>query len=246
MKKVLIIEDELLSAKRLKKMILDIDDTLEVDGPLQSVKDVVEYMQAHDDYDLVFSDIRLLDGDVFMAFQKVLPSSLVIFTTAYDEYAMQAIKSNGIDYLLKPIDEDELREAMKKVGNLTSSNGKLKSVIDKLVRYKERLLVYKGGDMVSLPVSDILYFYKDGRNMLVTTSSGEAYCLSVTIQELESQLDPDKFFRLNRQYLVNIAALKKISPFFNSKLIVQLFHCSDRNIIVSKERAVLFKEWLNR
>lgn len=246
MKKVLIIEDELLSAKRLKKMILDIDDTLEVDGPQQSVKDVVEYMQAHDDYDLVFSDIRLLDGDVFMAFQKVLPSSLVIFTTAYDEYAMQAIKSNGIDYLLKPIDEDELREAMKKVGNLTSSNGKLKSVIDKLVRYKERLLVYKGGDMVSLPVNDILYFYKDGRNMLVTTSSGEAYCLSVTIQELESQLDPDKFFRLNRQYLVNIAALKKISPFFNSKLIVQLFHCSDRNIIVSKERAVLFKEWLNR
>ena len=246
MKKVLIIEDELLSAKRLKKMILDIDDTLEVDGPLQSVKDVVEYMQAHDDYDLVFSDIRLLDGDVFMAFQKVLPSSLVIFTTAYDEYAMQAIKSNGIDYLLKPIDEDELHEAMKKVGNLTSSNGKLKSVIDKLVRYKERLLVYKGGDMVSLPVNDILYFYKDGRNMLVTTSSGEAYCLSVTIQELESQLDPDKFFRLNRQYLVNIAALKKISPFFNSKLIVQLFHCSDRNIIVSKERAVLFKEWLNR
>lgn len=246
MKKVLIIEDELLSAKRLKKMILDIDDTLEVDGPLQSVKDVVEYMQAHDDYDLVFSDIRLLDGDVFMAFQKVLPSSLVIFTTAYDEYAMQAIKSNGIDYLLKPIDEDELREAMKKVGNLTSSNGKLKSVIDKLVRYKERLLVYKGGDMVSLPVNDILYFYKDGRNMLVTTSSGEAYCLSVTIQELESQLDPDKFFRLNRQYLVNIAALKKISPFFNSKLILQLFHCSDHNIIVSKERAVLFKEWLNR
>ena len=246
MKKVLIIEDELFSAKRLKKMILDIDDTLEVDGPLQSVKDVVEYMQAHDDYDLVFSDIRLLDGDVFMAFQKVLPSSLVIFTTAYDEYAMQAIKSNGIDYLLKPIDEDELREAMKKVGNLTSSNGKLKSVIDKLVRYKERLLVYKGGDMVSLPVNDILYFYKDGRNMLVTTSSGEAYCLSVTIQDLESQLDPDKFFRLNRQYLVNIAALKKISPFFNSKLIVQLFHCSDRNIIVSKERAVLFKEWLNR
>ena len=142
--------------------------------------------------------------------------------------------------------EPRLREAMKKVGNLTSSNGKLKSVIDKLVRYKERLLVYKGGDMVSLPVNDILYFYKDGRNMLVTTSSGESYCLSVTIQELESQLDPDKFFRLNRQYLVNIAALKKISPFFNSKLIVQLFHCSDRNIIVSKERAVLFKEWLNR
>lgn len=246
MKKVLIIEDEMLSAKRLKKKILDIDDTLEVDGPLQSVKDVVEYLQSHDDYDLVFSDIRLLDGDVFMAFQKVLPSSLVIFTTAYDEYAMQAIKSNGIDYLLKPIDEDELREAMKKVSSLTSNAGKLKAVIDKLVRYKERLLVYKGGDMVSLSVNDVLYFYKDGRNMVVTTSGGETYCLSVTIQELESQLDPDKFFRLNRQYLVNIAALKKISPFFNSKLIVQLEHCSDRNIIVSKERAVLFKEWLNR
>ena len=133
MKKVLIIEDELLSAKRLKKKILDIDDTLEVDGPLQSVKDVVEYLESHDDYDLIFSDIRLLDGDVFMAFQKVLPSSFVIFTTAYDEYAMQAIKSNGIDYLLKPIDEDELRDAMKKVSSLTANSSKLKAVVDKLV-----------------------------------------------------------------------------------------------------------------
>lgn len=246
MKKVLIIEDELLSAKRLKKKILDIDDTLEVDGPLQSVKDVVEYLESHDDYDLIFSDIRLLDGDVFMAFQKVLPSSFVIFTTAYDEYAMQAIKSNGIDYLLKPIDEDELRDAMKKVNSLTANSGKLKAVVDKLVRYKERLLVYKGGDMVSLQVSDILYFYKEGRNMVVITVSGDAYGLSATIQDLEPQLNPDKFFRLNRQYLVNIKALKKISPFFNSKLIVQLFHCKDNNIIVSKERAVLFKEWLNR
>ncbi len=246
MKKVLIIEDELLSAKRLKKKILDIDDTLEVDGPLQSVKDVVEYLESHDDYDLIFSDIRLLDGDVFMAFLKVLPSSFVIFTTAYDEYAMQAIKSNGIDYLLKPIDEDELRDAMKKVSSLTANSSKLKAVVDKLVRYKERLLVYKGGDMVSLQVSDILYFYKEGRNMVVTTVSGDAYGLSATIQDLEPQLNPDKFFRLNRQYLVNIKALKKISPFFNSKLIVQLFHCNDNNIIVSKERAVLFKEWLNR
>ena len=115
MKKVLIIEDELPSAKRLEKLLLEMDDTLEIDGPLQSIREVVGYLQSHDDYDLIFSDIRLLDGDVFAAFQEVLPSSFVIFTTAYDEYAMSAIKNHGIDCLLKPIDEDELRKAINKV-----------------------------------------------------------------------------------------------------------------------------------
>ena len=245
MKKVVIIEDELLSATRLRNKILDIDDILQVDGPLRSVKEVVDYLQSHDDYDLVFSDIRLLDGNVFMAFSYVMPSSFVIFTTAYDEYAMQAIKNNGIDYLLKPIDEDELRKAINKV-KLRQSPQNLSSIVaDVGNRYKERLLVYKGDDMVSLAVCDIFYFCKNEGNTTVMDSTGNTYKLSSTIQEMEDMLNPTTFFRLNRIYLINIKALKKVSTFFNSKLIVKLYHCQDEHIIVSKEKSSRLKEWLN-
>lgn len=245
MKKVVIIEDELLSATRLKKKILDIDDTLQVDGPLRSVKEVVDYFQSHDDYNLVFSDIRLLDGTVFMAFSKVMPSSFVIFTTAYDEYAMQAIKSNGIDYLLKPIDEEELCEAINKVKLRPSLQARTGYITDSGGKYKERLLVYKGEDMISLSVRDIFYICKNEGCTTVTASTGNTYKLSSTIQEMEEQLNPNAFFRLNRKYLINIKALKKVSPFFNSKLIVQLYHCQDEHIIVSKEKSSRLKEWLN-
>lgn len=245
MKKVVIIEDELLSATRLRNKILDIDDTLQVDGPLRSVKEVVDYLQSHDDYDLVFSDIRLLDGNVFMAFSYVMPSSFVIFTTAYDEYAMQAIKNNGIDYLLKPIDEDELRMAINKV-KLRPSPQNLSSIVaDVGNRYKERLLVYKGDDMVSLAVCDIFYFCKNEGYTTVMDSTGNSYKLSSTIQEMEDMLNPTTFFRLNRKYLINIKALKKVCTFFNSKLIVKLYHCQDEHIIVSKEKSSRLKEWLN-
>ncbi len=245
MKKVVIIEDEVLSATRLRNKILDIDDTLQVDGPLRSIKEVVDYLQSHDDYDLVFSDIRLLDGSVFMAFSYVMPSSFVIFTTAYDEYAMQAIKNNGIDYLLKPIAEDELRKAINKV-KLRPSLQNLSSIVaDVGNRYKERLLVYKDDDMVSLAVCDIFYFCKNEGCTTVTDSTGNTYKLSSTIQEMEDMLNPNKFFRLNRKYLINIKALKKVSLFFNSKLIIKLYHCQDEHIIVSKEKSSRLKEWLN-
>lgn len=131
MKKVLIIEDERISAIRLEKLIHEIDDTIEVEGPLVSVSEVVEHLRRHNDYDLIFADIRLSDSDVFTAFQEIMPASFVIFTTAYDEYAMQAIKNHGIDYLLKPIDEKDLRQAHPKAvfggkgkyGKIASGNG---------------------------------------------------------------------------------------------------------------------------
>lgn len=247
MKKVLIIEDERISALRLAKLIREIDDTLEVEGPLTSVAEVVDYLRGHNDYDLVFADIRLSDGDVFTAFQEVMPASFVIFTTTYDEYAMQAIKSHGIDYLLKPIDEKELRQAMHKVSLGTHANTvQVQQVVSGIVRYKERLVVYKGDEIIPLQVSDILYFYKDSRGLSCTTTQGEQYRLSSTMQELEEQLNPDKFFRLNRQYLIHIRALQRITPFFNAKLKVQLLHCSDDEIFVSKERVTLFKLWLEQ
>lgn len=246
MKKVLIIEDERISAIRLEKLIREIDDTIEVEGPLASVSEVVEHLRRHNDYDLIFADIRLSDSDVFTAFQEIMPASFVIFTTAYDEYAMQAIKNHGIDYLLKPIDEKDLRQAIQKLSlGVKENTGKLHQVMGDMTHYKERLIVYKGEELISLQVSEILYFSKESKELLCMTAEGKQYHVrNMTMQDLEEQLNPEKFFRLNRQYFIHIRALKRITPFFNSKLKVRLCHCQDEEILVSRERSILFKKWL--
>lgn len=246
MKKVLIIEDERISAIRLEKLIREIDDTIEVEGPLVSVSEVVEHLRRHNDYDLIFADIRLSDGDVFTAFQEIMPASFVIFTTAYDEYAMQAIKNHGIDYLFKPIDEKELRQAIQKLSLGVKENaGQVHQVLSDIKHYKERLVVYKGEELIPLQVSEILYFSKESKELLCMTAEGKQYHVrNMTMQDLEEQLNPEKFFRLNRQYFIHIRALKRITPFFNSKLKVRLCHCQDEEILVSRERSILFKKWL--
>lgn len=246
MKKVLIIEDERISAIRLEKLIREIDDTIEVEGPLASVSEVVEHLRRHNDYDLIFADIRLSDSDVFTAFQEIMPASFVIFTTAYDEYAMQAIKNHGIDYLLKPIDEKDLRQAIQKLSlGVKENTGKLHQVMGDMTHYKERLIVYKGEELIPLQVSEILYFSKESKELLCMTAEGKQYHVrNMTMQDLEEQLNPEKFFRLNRQYFIHIRALQRITPFFNSKLKVRLCHCLDEEILVSRERSVLFKKWL--
>lgn len=246
MKKVLIIEDERISAIRLEKLIREIDDTIEVEGPLVSVSEVVEHLRRHNDYDLIFADIRLSDSDVFTAFQEIMPASFVIFTTAYDEYAMQAIKNHGIDYLLKPIDEKDLRQAIQKLSlGVKENTGKLHQVMGDMTHYKERLIVYKGEELIPLQVSEILYFSKESKELLCMTAEGKQYHVrNMTMQDLEEQLNPEKFFRLNRQYFIHIRALKRITPFFNSKLKVRLCHCQDEEILVSRERSILFKKWL--
>lgn len=246
MKKVLIIEDERISAIRLEKLIREIDDTIEVEGPLASVSEVVEHLRRHNDYDLIFADIRLSDSDVFTAFQEIMPASFVIFTTAYDEYAMQAIKNHGIDYLLKPIDEKDLRQAIQKLSlGVKENTGKLHQVMGDMTHYKERLIVYKGEELIPLQVSEILYFSKESKELLCMTAEGKQYHVrNMTMQDLEEQLNPEKFFRLNRQYFIHIRALQRITPFFNSKLKVRLCHCLDEEILVSRERSILFKKWL--
>lgn len=211
-----------------------------------SVSEVVEHLRRHNDYDLIFADIRLSDSDVFTAFQEIMPASFVIFTTAYDEYAMQAIKNHGIDYLLKPIDEKDLRQAIQKLSlGVRENTGKLHQVMGDMTHYKERLIVYKGEELIPLQVSEILYFSKESKELLCMTAEGKQYHVrNMTMQDLEEQLNPEKFFRLNRQYFIHIRALKRITPFFNSKLKVRLCHCQDEEILVSRERSILFKKWL--
>jgi len=250
MKKILIIEDDFFSAKRLKRQIMDIDDMILIHGPLKSVKDVVEELSVNNDYDLVFSDIRLVDGDVFEAFRKVMPNSFVIFTTAYDEYAMQAIKNNGLDYLLKPIDFKELCIAMDKLKMLNSAkeeiHSKINYLLDETRQYRERFLVSKGDELVMLYADDISYINKTDNHVMAFTEDGLSYSLSMTMTDLEQDLDPNKFFRINRQYIANIKGIRKISLFFSSKLIVRLKGCNDDSITISKEKTAQFKKWLDR
>lgn len=251
MRKVLVIEDEYYSAHRLMRLVGDVDDTLEVHGPLRSVAQVVEELTAHNDYDLVFSDIRLADGDVFDAFREVMPRSFVIFTTAYDEYAMQAIKHNGLDYLMKPIDPRELEAAMHKLQLATAATpAATREPLERLLadthHYRERFLVSRGDELKVVQVAHIDYICMEDGRVLAHTDDGGAYPLPRTMAELERELDPDCFFRLNRQYIASIGGISRIGLFFNSKLTVRLRGCADDNIVVSKEKTTLLREWLDR
>ncbi|MDD7530775.1 MAG: LytTR family DNA-binding domain-containing protein [Prevotellaceae bacterium] len=251
MNKVLIIEDDHFSAARLKRLIMDIDDTIDVHGPLKSVMEVAADLSAHNDYDLIFSDIRLVDGDVFEAFKEVMPQSFVIFTTAFDEYAMEAIKNNGLDYLMKPVDADRLRVAVNKLRlNPTLRQevveSRLNGVLHDTCRYRKRFLVSKGDELCMLCTDDISYICTEGNHVLAFTDDGTSYPLSMVMNKLEQVLDPNKFFRLNRKYIANIEGIKKISLFFGFKLAVKLKGCSDDNIIISKEKTAHLKKWLDR
>ncbi len=250
MKKALIIEDDYFSAKRLRRLIMDIDDMVDVHGPLRSVNGVVEELSANNDYDLIFSDIRLVDGDVFEAFRKVRPKSFIVFTTAYDEYAMQAIKNNGLDYLMKPIDSKELYMAMDKLKMLShynkEANSKLDVLLDETRQYRERFLVNKGDELIMLYTDDISYISKADNHVMAFTEDGASYSLTMSMTDLEQALDPNKFFRINRQYIANINGIKKISLFFSSKLMVKLKGCNDDNIVISKEKTSQFKRWLDK
>lgn len=251
MKKILVIEDEHYSALRLKKLIADFDDTLEICGPLKTVREVVEELRQNNDYDLIFADICLADGDVFDAFREVMPESFVIFTTAYDDYAMQAIKHNGLDYLMKPIDFKELCAAIHKLTLRPApipqpSPQPLRNVVQQATPYRERFLVSKGDELRMIQADDISFFRKEDNRVVAYSANGNGYPLSASMTELEAELHPDRFFRINRQYIAHIDGIQRISFFFNSKLKIRLKGCTDDEIVVSKEKASQFKRWLDR
>ena len=261
MQKVLIIEDDHFSARRLKRLIMDIDDTIDVHGPLKSVVEVTEELAANNDYDLIFSDIRLADSDVFEAFRKVMPQSFVIFTTAYDEYALRAFKVNSIDYLLKPIGKEDIEHAFEKLDNLQDAipeNGSKREnkeeellhlihSLKKQENYKTHFLIPMKGDKL-LPVSiDMiqLFYIKDCQVKAVLTD-GMEYNFSLTLDELVDCLNPSLFFRVNRQFLISREAIKDIDLWFNSRLSINLRHSRmTEKILVSKARVAEFKEWFS-
>ena len=240
--KVLIIEDEPISSRRLKRMLMELEPELITEGPAATISEVENILAEEMDYDLIVSDIRLQGRTVFEAFKKRRPQCPVIFTTAYDEFALEAFKNNGIDYLLKPIDIEELSNALKKIGLIS-----LATVPDShpLHTYRERLLAWQGENLIPISVEDVAYFHFDQRHVHCILLNGDNYRIQLSLKELEDSLNPRDYFRLNRQYIVGFKAICRISQSLNSKLCVKIDKCKEE-IELSRERSAELRKWLER
>lgn len=249
MKKIVIIEDEPLSAQRIARFVNEYDPEIDVAGPIQTVEDVEHFLSSEADYDLIISDIRLGQHTVFEAFERYTPKSFVIFVTAYEDYAMQAIKNNGLEYLIKPINYEEFCNAIDKLKLAIPANQNALNLqfeaINKVAPCRERFLLTKGDELIVVNAKDIDYFSIDGDHVCAFSNDGESYALALNMADLERKLNPNEFFRLNRQYIANLNGFKRISLYFGSKLIVELKGC-ENDIVLSKKKSAMLKKWLNK
>lgn len=248
---VLIIEDEKPSARYLKRMLEKQNVT--VNQMLHSVEEAVDWFQNNEHPDLIFLDIQLSDGLSFEIFDVVEVKSAIIFTTAFDEYALQAFKLNSIDYLLKPIDEEELQTAVKKYQSFQPSSKKVQfdfEDIKKLLvnpvgrEYKKRFTTKIGQHIKMISVDDIECFFSENKGTYAHTVDGRNYLLETTLEQLEEELSPETFFRISRKFYVNINAIKDIISYTNSRLQLKLNSYKDFEVIVARERVKDFKLWL--
>jgi len=247
--KVIIIEDEKPAARRLSRMLNELG--IEPIAMLHSVEESVNWFYNNEHPDLLFLDIQLSDGLSFEIFEEVEVKSAIIFTTAYDEYALKAFKLNSVDYLLKPIDNEELENAINQFKKLQSSAniGFNIEQIKKLVApsqkdFKKRFTVKIGQHLKMISVATIECFYSENKATHIHTIDNRTYLLEDTLEQLEDKLDPEIFFRVSRKYFVNINAIKDIISYTNSrlKLILQSYNADE--IIVSRERVKEFKNWI--
>lgn len=249
--KVLIVEDEILAAERLQDMIGEYDRNFEVVGPLDTVKESVLYLRRHhQEIDLIFLDIQLADGKSFEIFREVEIKNPVIFTTAYDEFAIDAFKLNSIDYLLKPISKEDLKAALDKYFLVTPSQGHgvsadfLTNLLSRK-KFKDRFLVKAGQRMYFRTTSEIDHFLASDKLCYLTDlSDGRKFLIDHTLEQLEELLDPEKFFRINRSAIVQINALEEIRMGKNNRLLVRTTQCKGELLQVSRARTTEFKRWL--
>lgn len=251
--KILIIEDEQSSADRLQRMLEGEHQIVDVCTSNAEVKAFFSD-ERHAQVDLILSDIQLGDGLSFESLKTVPTAIPVIFTTAYDHYAVQAFRFNSIDYLLKPIDSEELHAALERV-QPTMVNGLsttdaiaqlLESVKNQLIRYRERFLIpHRADEYLIIPVSNVSHItIRDGVVRLCTLE-GKYHTLNITLEEVESQLDPQRFMRVNRQFIISAAAVQKLSTYFLGKIRIHMNAAPDEEIIVSKDKVATVKRWLD-
>lgn len=250
--KILIIEDEKFAADKLEKMLQDIHPSVEILAKIGSVKESVKWLLKNS-ADLIFLDIQLSDGISFSIFEQVPVNTQIIFTTAYDQYAIKAFQLNSIAYLLKPIRKSDLEESLEKYEKLKSSFGidfdaLLSQMQGKQPDYKKRFLIQIGEKIRKTEVSEIAYFFVANKSTFLKSFSGKTYPLEYSLDKLESLINPEKFFRINRKYIVNIDAIESMLAYSRGRVKLNLKPPADDEFdtIVSIERSADFKKWLNK
>jgi two-component system, LytTR family, response regulator LytT len=255
--KYLLIEDEAPAQRLMIELLKELRPGWETAACLDSVENSIDWLNSHPHPDVIFMDIQLSDGLCFDILDQVKIDSLIIFTTAYDEYAIRAFKVNSIDYLLKPIKKSELEAALQKYERFTKEmfqnwntsidTSELALAITKAIpKYRSRFLVSVGEMFFPLPVTDVAYIYSQFRITSAVNFAGKRHVIDFTLDRLEEELNPDMFFRANRQFIINIKAAAKVHTFFNGKLLLETLPAFEEKITIGREKARQFKSWLDR
>lgn len=249
--KVLIVEDEAPAFRRLQRILEEIDSEIEIIEVLDTVKGAVNWFEDGNTADLIFMDIQLADGLSFDIFRQVEVKQAVIFTTAYDEYTLKAFEVNSIDYLLKPIDKERLTISLSKweeLKKLYSGEVNIRQILDQIQpeekSYRSRFLVRSRDQMIPVKANSIAYFYTDNGVVYLRKTDGKKYPLESPLDNLERELDPNEFFRINRQYLCNIEAIESSYAYDKGKIMVEMNPKAEEPVLVSKDKAAQFKRWL--
>jgi len=248
---VLILEDETLAAEKIENYLQEIDPRIVIAGKLKSIESAVEWLSSNEHPDLILSDIRLLDGLSFEIFQKVKVQKPVIFTTAYDQYALRAFEVNSIDYLLKPVDIDKLRSSLEKY---KSWSGGVANDFADIVRqlkaaqpqYKSRFMIKLGQKIIAIPIEKVAYFYSENKLSFIITQDGKKYPTDQPLDELVDVLDPDRFFRANRQFIITFESIAEIHPYFKGRMKIHLTPKTEAEVVISSERTPEFKRWIDK
>jgi len=243
---ILIIEDEQPAYKRLSRLVQEVIPSAKIIGHIDSIQGAIEWFAANDCPDIVFLDIHLADGSAFDLVKKVKIGCPIIFTTAYDQYAMEAFKTSSIDYLLKPVKKDDLEGALQKLKNLRQlfATGVAEGTRREQMEYKKRFVVRFGEHIKTLAASDIAYFYSENKVTLARTVDNRNYPMDHNLDNLETMLDPQDFFRINRQYLISLKSIEEMKTYSKARVIVKLTPPVKEVPVVSSERAADFKDWL--
>lgn len=251
--KVLIVEDENMAANRLEKLLLTQNQSIEILDKLDSVKSAVKWLAAND-ADLLFFDIQLADGLSFEILEQVEVNAPIIFTTAFDEYAIQAFKVNSVDYLLKPIDPEELASALQKYeerfskqeSNVSEMAAIAKAMTQLTKKYKQRFVVKIGEHIKTVETTNVRYIYSQEKMTFINDIHNKKYIVDFSLEQVNELVDPEEFFRINRKYLISMKAIKDIVSYSNSRLRIILQDSDEMDAIVSRERVQDFKQWLDR
>lgn len=255
--RIILIEDEAATARHLEYILKEINPGIDAVITLQSISDSVTWFagNAHHDYDLIFSDIRLSDGLSFEIFKHIHLQKPVVFVTAYNDYAIEAFRNNGIDYVLKPFDREEIQRTLTKYHTLiatgikmeqTKTEALLQQLESATKRYKKSFLIHHAGRLIPVEAAKICWFYTANEVVYARTTAGQHYIVEFTLEQLERDLDPELFFRANRQFIINRNAIDTVEYFFNGRLLIKISPSPEEEVIVSKAKAMMFRKWLDQ